>query len=67
MTIIVFYSDGSHTELEEGHRFNPHGIDYQNLWVYSRQLARWFRADWTPALLDDVPKEHRALLLLLTS
>lgn len=35
-------------------------------WVGSHDSRAWYRMDGTPVLLDDVPKELRMLVLLMT-
>jgi hypothetical protein len=43
---------------------------YNKGYVYTRKYhdrqRTWYRCDYTPVLLEDVPKEYRLLLLLLT-
>lgn len=48
-----------------------HGIEiYQGGWLYARwgngTPYGWWRCDMTPCLIEHVPKELRALALLLT-
>jgi hypothetical protein len=39
---------------------------YQGGWLCAQDTHKWYRCDGTPALLADVPKELRALALLIT-
>lgn len=39
---------------------------YNGGWLCAQDKHQWYRCDGTPALLADVPKELRALALLLT-
>lgn len=74
--IFVFYAGQLHEELASMKDFKHMQVTcdpeiYNGAYVYNpldiRSGARlWYRMDGTPVLLDDVPKELRLLVLLLT-
>ena len=76
--VLVFYAGllyqaSSHSEHFLARMAWPREI-YNGCWIYLRTRKTfgtfgpepgWYRADYTPVLLNDVPKETKTLLLLL--
>jgi len=68
MTFILFHSNGVLQRRESMPTTNEdrmrYGI-YDDTYVFVLPDRAWYRPDLTPVLLNDVPKEHRAALLIL--
>ena len=71
MRVLLFYAGLLYEEFDHTPRTSelPNEI-YQGGILYFTQPTRsdrqWYRCDLTPMLLEDVPKELRASVLLLT-
>ena len=74
--ILIFYAGMLHSEVHVFPRLEELGAEVYNgahVYVHSHWLPHsiwetvgWYRADKTPVLEADVPKELRVLTLLLT-
>lgn len=70
----VFYADQVHDEFDSTTMFNAWRRDqvaanrevYEGAYIYDKTVNEWWRMDMTPALLSDVPKRLRVLVLLLS-
>lgn len=76
-SVLVFYAGEVLLEFDKFKEFDTwrraciHGAPefYNGAYVYNhddREARHWYRMDCTPVLLNDVPKELRLLVLLLT-
>lgn len=69
--IFVFYAGllyGEYTEYADFRQLQVQGglEIYNGAYVYDEQDKAWYRMDMTPLLLEFVPVNLRAMLLLLT-
>jgi len=70
MNYLVFYAGLLYGEYAatavvwETIRWDPEL--YNGAYAYSQKERKWYRLDMTPVLDVDVPKELKAMLLLLT-
>ena len=67
----MFYAGMIHMETDDIREMRITEIGYEiynGCYIYGRdeKPTCWFRGDLTPCLMEDVPKELRALMLILT-
>lgn len=69
--IHIFYADRHHASAKDMMEYLRLAIyaDYElynGAYIFRERDQAWFRPDWTPVLLEDVPPGTRACLLLIT-
>jgi hypothetical protein len=67
----MFYAGLIHMETDDIREFRITEIGYEiyngcYIYIKDEKPPNWYRGDLTPCLIEDVPKELRALLLILT-
>lgn len=67
---LVFYTNKLYDEYQYREWNNPRTLLKKSVptdsYIYTEKFGHWYRGDLTPVLDEDVPKELKALLLLLT-